>query len=125
MRVAGLHAKPVLVVEDNNDVREMIRVLLELEGYTVVTAADGTDAIATLRRGLNPCVIILDLTMPGKDGYQVRQEQLQDSALAAIPVIVCSGDIEVAAKAKALGAVGYYHKPIEVDGFLGIVARYC
>ena len=126
--VVGMRAaahKPVLVVEDNTDTREVIKVLLSLEGYAVVTAADGAEAMAKLRGGLDPCLIILDLMMPVKDGYQFRREQMADPTLQRIPVIVCSGDGNVAYKAESLQATAYYHKPIEPDELIAMVARHC
>jgi two-component system response regulator MprA len=117
--------KPILVVEDNDDLRQAMRVLLQLEGYTVFTATDGQEALAALRSGLDPCLLILDLTMPSMNGYDFRQEQLQDERLARIPTIVCSGDGQVADKAHALGAAGFYKKPIEIEEFLQLVSAHC
>jgi len=121
----GDQHKPILVVEDNDDVRQALRVLLQLEGYTVFTANDGEEALATLRGGLDPCLVILDLAMPSMDGYDFRARQLQDERLARIPTIVCSGDGRVADKAHALGVVGFYKKPIEIDEFLQLVSAHC
>ena len=121
----GDQHKPILVIEDNDDVRQGLRVLLQLEGYTVFTASDGEEALATLRGGLDPCLLILDLTMPSMNGYDFRRQQLQDDRLARIPTIVCSGDGRIADKAHELGAVGFYKKPIEIDEFLHLVSAHC
>lgn len=117
--------KLVLVIEDNDDVREMLRLLLEMEGYTVATADAGDGAIGMLRSGLKPGVILLDLNMPGKNGDQFRREQLADTGLATIPVIVCSGDSEVASRSSAMGAVAYHRKPVAVDALLSTIAQHC
>jgi len=114
-----------LVVEDNGDIRTAMKVLLELEHYRVVTVANGDEALQLLRDGLQPGLILLDLAMPGKDGFQFRNEQLQDPELARIPVVVYSGACNVGEKAAALGAAAFFHKPIEIDTLLELVARHC
>ena len=125
MKSVTIRHRPLLLVEDNPDVREAIRTLLSLEGYMVVTANNGEHALTALRSGLQPCLIILDLAMPGTDGYQFRSEQMRDASIADIPVIICSGTRDVADAAETLGVAGYYHKPIEVEEFLDLVARHC
>lgn len=117
--------KPILVVEDNDDVRQALSVLLQLEGYSVQTATNGSEGLAKLREGPEPCLVILDLAMPSMDGYDFRRQQLQDERLAHIPTIVCSGDGRVADKATELGAVAFYKKPIEIDEFLQLVSAHC
>ena len=82
----------VLIVEDNPESADVLRRVLIFRGYSVATAVDGVDALALLRSGLRPAVIILDLWMPNMDGRQFRAEQLADPALARIPVIVYSVD---------------------------------
>lgn len=82
--------RPILVVDDEPVVRESMQGLLELDGYPVALASDGEDALRQLRMGLNPCLILLDVSMPGKDGFQFRAEQLADPRFAAIPTIVWS-----------------------------------
>src|SRR5512140_1028000 len=72
----------ILLVEDDPDGRACMSALLELEGYTVVTAVDGAEALERLRNGLQPGLIVLDLMMPGMDGFQFRREQLQDPRLS-------------------------------------------
>ena len=118
-------AKAILLVEDNEQVCIAMKTLLELERYEVTTAGDGERGLEALRRGLRPGLILLDLHVPVKDGFQFRAEQLQDPDLAVIPVVVYSGAPDVAEKANALGAVASLHKPIEIDSLLEVVARYC
>jgi two-component system response regulator MprA len=116
---------PVLLVEDHADLREAMTGLLEAFGYRVVTAADGEDALDQLRGGTAPCLIVLDLEMPRKDGWAFRAEQVHDPRLAAIPTIVSSANRDVRQKAAALGIVGYFEKRGGFDGFLDLVARHC
>ena len=69
------HAPPcVLIVEDNADARAAFEALLEQKGFGVVTAGDGEEALEVLRAGLKPRLILLDLMMPRKDGWQFRRE---------------------------------------------------
>src|SRR6266404_2870121 len=84
---------PILVVEDNADVRDAWEALLEGEGYRVVSAASGREALRWLRSSeVMPTLILLDLIMPGMNGWDFRAEQSQDETLASIPVIVVSAD---------------------------------
>ena len=115
----------ILLVEDDAPQREALVLLLESEGYHVVEAGHGREALAHLRTEETISLILLDLMMPVMDGWQFRAEQVRDPGLAAIPVIVISGAGSVAAKALAQGAAGYLRKPIDVDRLLDIVARHC
>src|SRR5580658_4426226 len=83
----ALHSVAVLIVDDDRDIRETIREVLEVEGYTVETAENGAAALAKLRH-VRPRLILLDLTMPVMDGASFREMQLSDESLAAIPTIV-------------------------------------
>ena len=80
----------ILVVEDNDDVREMMTVTLELEGHEVYTAANGRQALAQLENGLRPCVILLDLMMPVMNGWEFRSALQRDERFKDIPVVVVS-----------------------------------
>jgi CheY-like chemotaxis protein len=125
MAVGGARHKPILLVEDNADIRTAIKVLLELEGYRVVTAGNGEEALQVLREGLAAGLILLDLAMPIKDGFEFRNEQVSAPALAHIPVVVYSGASNVEDKAASLGVIGYFHKPVEIDQLLELVHRHC
>jgi len=115
---------PVLVVDDDADAREAMKSVLELHGYTVVTAADGSEAIERLRHGLTPCLILLDLMMPGMDGFEFVNEKRQDPRISAIPVVIYSGHNDAKSNAVRLGAEGYFQKPVEVQSLLNLVERY-
>src|SRR2546427_6368423 len=97
-------AAPVLVIEDNTEVRQALVALLEAEGYGVVEAGDGVSALRLLRAGeVRPCLIVLDLMMPRMSGWDFRMEQNSDRRLAAIPVVVVPAD-PLAAQAERMGA---------------------
>jgi CheY-like chemotaxis protein len=102
-----------------------MRSLLESEGYVVHTAADGAEALKRLRSGLEPGLIVLDLMMPGMDGFQFRKEQLQDPKLSAIPVVIYSGHHDAKANVALLEPTAYVQKPIDFDSFLDLVSAHC
>jgi CheY-like chemotaxis protein len=114
----------VVVVEDDLDIREVMRMVLETSGYSVLEASEGAEALSVVR-GRRPCVILLDLMMPGMDGFQFREAQLRDPAIAAIPVIIVSGGGGIPEKAAKLCAAGYLVKPTDVHRMLVLVAEHC
>ena len=113
--------KGVLLVEDDNVIRESLREVLVEEGYTVATAQHGKEALLRLTE-LRPCVILLDLMMPVMDGWQVLEHLQQDSALASIPVVVVSASRE---PRPLSGAVCIMRKPINLPALLEQVERHC
>ena len=113
----------ILVVEDNDDVREMMAVTLELEGHRVSTAANGQEALEQLRTGEKPSVILLDLMMPVMNGWEFRLELERDPALADLPVVVISaatGELVRNTRADA-----FIPKPIDMDQLLDVVGDLC
>lgn len=113
----------VLVIDDDADIREAFKLLLEASGHQLATAADGAEALALLRDGIHPRLILLDLMMPGMNGFEFRAEQLRDPVLAAIPVVIISGDGRIAEKARPLG-LPWLLKPIDLDELLETMSRY-
>ena len=110
----------ILVVEDNDDVREMMTVTLELEGHEVYTAANGRQALAQLENGVRPCLILLDLMMPVMTGWEFRSALQRDQRFKGIPVVVISavgGDL--------VNQAGFIPKPINMDTLLDVVCDYC
>jgi CheY-like chemotaxis protein len=120
---SGQHS--ILVVEDNIDTREALATLLALQGFDVVDASNGAEALAYLRAGYAPCVIVLDVMMPGCDGYEFRDQQVRVPAFAAIPVVMLSGAGRLEERAAELGIRDYLAKPIQADRLLEMIARYC
>ena len=113
----------VLIVEDDNDTREMLGRFLELEGYKVETAENGKRALERLGSGVGACVILLDLMMPVMDGWQFRQAQIRDASLADIPVIVVSAAGRE--RLEKIQADAYLSKPVDLDELLGCVTQFC
>jgi len=115
----------VLIVDDDHAIVESLQDFLEDEGFAVVTAPDGQDALDRLRRGLRPCVILLDLMMPRLNGWEFRHEQLQDADLKDIPIVVVSAvPLDPAAKAQ-LGEVEFVPKPPSLERLLAAVRLHC
>jgi CheY-like chemotaxis protein len=103
----------------------MLALLLETEGYAVQSAANGREALAHLRGRARPDLILLDLMMPVMSGWEFREAQKADPALADIPVVIVSAASEVGQKAVALQAAGYLQKPVDADHLLVLVRRLC
>jgi CheY-like chemotaxis protein len=112
-----------LVVEDNDPLRDALSLFLVGEGHTVVVADNCKEALAFLRRASPPDFILLDLNTPQMDGYEFRKQQLQDPALASIPVVVLSAG-SVAEQSDLLGDVGYLQKPVDADLLLSAIHRF-
>jgi CheY-like chemotaxis protein len=115
----------VLVVEDDEGIRDALAVVLEDAGYGVWLAANGAIAIGELRAASDlPFLILLDLMMPVMDGAQFLQEMRQDPRLSALPVVVVTADGNALAKAAALNAHGGLRKPVQLAELLSTVSRY-
>ena len=116
---------PVLVIEDNTEVRQALVALLEAEGYHVAEAVDGVSALRLLRTAaVQPCLIVLDLMMPRMSGWDFRMEQSSDLRLAGIPVVVVSAD-PLASQAERMGAAAVLSKPADPEQFLELIGRHC
>ena len=109
------HRCCVLVVDDDADVRDLLRVALRTEGYDVSGVANGRDALNHLRSHADTCIILLDLILPVMDAEHFRTAQLQDRSLAWIPVVVMSGAPDSERCARELGARRLVRKPLDLD----------
>jgi len=108
-------SQKILVVEDNQDNRELVVKVLKINGYHVIEAVDGEEALEKTKTE-NPDLILMDLFIPKIDGYEVTKRLKSDRDLRSIPVIALTahamkGDMEVAL---AAGCDGYIPKPIDV-----------
>ena len=83
--------RTVLIVDDDIGIRELLTRSLSFEGFNVLEAANGLDALAQLRKGRRPSVIVLDLRMPVMDGWAFRIAQRADPRISQIPVVILSG----------------------------------
>jgi CheY-like chemotaxis protein len=115
------HHAPIFVVDDDLDLRETIGELLHDEGYETLLFQDGRGALALLRAGVRPSLILLDLMMPEMSGWQFREEQLRDEALRAIPVVVMTASRSF--DRALLAASEVLLKPVGIGDILGAVER--
>ena len=120
----------VLIVEDDPDIREMLKQLLASAGYHTVAAADGLEGLHLLRAVRHrapeaPCLVLLDLKMPRLGGNEFRRAQLGDPTVANVPIAVMSGAVDLEQRAASMGAVATLSKPIDVDVLIEVVKRYC
>jgi DNA-binding response OmpR family regulator len=114
----------ILVVDDQPDIRLMCRVNLHLEGYEVLEAADGDAGLQLVRSG-QPDLILLDVMMPGVDGWQVLETLKQDPKTAAIPVILLTARVqrEDEIRGWTSGAADYLPKPFNPSTLTEVVRR--
>ncbi|HEY65944.1 MAG TPA: response regulator [Caldilineae bacterium] len=115
-------AKTILVVDDEPDVQQLLNLILTRAGYQVSTANDGIEALSEVGR-TPPDLILLDIMMPGMDGYEVLQRLRSDPATAHIPVIILSakGDVQDRVKGLRLGADDYIPKPADPNELIARV----
>lgn len=126
MSTAPACTTPILVVDDDEDVLKMTSFVLNQLGYPVATASDPARGIADLRaKRYSPCLIFLDLMMPAMDGATFRKSLLEIPSAAHVPVVILSGDNELAAKAAEMGVAGFEQKPISVARLAALAAKYC
>jgi CheY-like chemotaxis protein len=111
----------VLVVDDDDNLRETICDMLESEGYKALAAGNGLEALTILRQNEAPCLILLDLMMPVMNGWEFLEEQVKDPLLAAIPVVVLSASHDSAGPA----VVWKITKPVDFKTLAQVVGKYC
>lgn len=117
--------RTVLIVNDEPDMTDALRYLLEQGGFAVELAADGLEAISKLHDGLRPCLILLDVRMPIMDGFEFRRQQLSDPDLAGIPVIVLSAALDDRGDApQRLRASAYLEGVFDLDSLLELVRQH-
>src|SRR5204862_7540616 len=110
----------VLIVEDDEPVRNLIATILDSLGFNPIAAEDGLEALHLLRTVRRrspetPCLVLLDLAMPRLGGQEFRRAQLGDPTVASVPVAVMSGAIDLERRAQDLGAVASVAKPIDFE----------
>ena len=111
----------VLVVEDDDDLREVVTQTLERNGFRVVGARDGQDALDRLECERGPCLILLDLMMPRMSGWEFRRRQLADPRFAELPVVVMTATATL--DEAAIHADDILRKPLSFASLLTAVKR--
>ena len=115
----------ILLVEDDDDIRDSLAEILSQEGYSVLSARNGREALELLARVPTPRLILLDLRMPIMDGVQFRQEQLRDGTLCDVPVVILTAALDDHTSDGVLAGCGRLRKPIDLDALLATVAAAC
>ena len=117
--------KTVLIIEDNEQNLYLVTFILEKNGYATVQARSGPEGIALANETL-PVLILLDIQLPGMNGYDVARALRRNPALAAVPIVAVTSYAMVGDKERALeaGCTGYIEKPIDPETFMADVARH-
>jgi len=115
----------ILVVEDNADNLDLVRFLLEEEGYTVVGASDGRSGL-DIARVTQPILILLDLAIPEIDGWSLANMLKAGATTASIPIIALTAYTLPCDRKKALdaGCDGYITKPLDIPNFVSMIEAY-
>ncbi len=113
----------ILIVEDDQYIRDSLVELLEDEKYRVTTASNGQEGLDRLTQGLRPDLILLDLMMPVKDGFQFRIEQRDMPDAAQIPTVIFSADTAVNQQHDEFKGATLLKKPVDLDALLAVVEK--
>ena len=117
---------PILIVDDDLAIRDVLTELLEDEGYRAVAVSDGMKALDYLWQCQErPCLILLDLMMSILNGWEFRDRQMKDPAIATIPVTIISAAVDDQQGVALLGVDHYLSKPLDLTALLATVQRYC
>jgi CheY-like chemotaxis protein len=114
----------VMIVDDNDDIRDAIGMVLALEGWDVAGAESASEGLRRLRGGFDACVVLLDLHMPGTDGWGFLDRMRMDPSLDDVAVVIVSGDADKREEAVKAG-YEFLLKPIRPDVLLSAIARHC
>src|SRR2546423_153494 len=118
------HQEIVLIVEDDVETAKALAEFLSLEGFDSIIVENGQEAMAMLRTGRRPCLILLDIMMPGMDGWELRDAVLSDPGLSTIPIVVVTADTAAVGKAATL-SLPIIRKPVDAGRLLAEVRRFC
>jgi CheY-like chemotaxis protein len=116
---------PILVVEDDTDLRDSVCEVLQVEGFRTACAANGREALDWLQKNSPPCAILLDLMMPVMSGSELQAELAKHPQLSPIPVIVLSALDESRQRGHVGSAKAYLKKPIDRDALVSTLNRFC
>lgn len=122
------HKDPILIVEDNDDVRELLQLFVESKGYQAITASDGSEALEVLTH-IQPALIVMDLNMPVTDGITAARSLREQEALRQIPIVFMTAHgtlgIELYQNLSMLegGQIEYLPKPVDLQLFEDLIHR--
>jgi CheY-like chemotaxis protein len=116
--------KRILITEDDEDILESMRYVLENEGYQVEGAANGQKALDSLRTAPElPSLILLDMVMPVMDGYQFLVEQGKDERLSQVPVLLMTANDLTPAVRQKFSVEGFLRKPLQLKNLIDSVGQ--
>jgi CheY-like chemotaxis protein len=115
--------KPILVVDDEFDISEVICTILQSDGYEVAVCANGKEALAYLKGHPPPCLVILDVMMPFINGYEVLRFMRGTEGLKKVPVILMSA-VTPAMKQEEYGWNDFLRKPFTLESLEALVAKH-
>jgi CheY-like chemotaxis protein len=110
--------RPLLLVDDNEDIRDVFKVWLDLEGFPLVTHANGKDGLKYLEAGHQPCAVLVDYTMPDMMGVEFVKEVRSRGLIEDVPVYIFSAHTQIQ---HVDGAAGWIRKPVDLDEVLKIL----
>ncbi len=113
----------LMVVDDDRDIREALSEVLQVEGYEVIEAANGREALERAH-AMRPSLILLDLFMPVMDGLEFRRVQMSDPELLGIPVVILSAASGLAQRVAGLRVDALLEKPMRIEALLDVVSRF-
>jgi two-component system cell cycle response regulator DivK len=115
----------ILVVEDTPDTRELVRLLLEFEGFRVLEAENGLEAVEVALRE-RPDAILMDMSLPLMDGCQATRRIRERPELANVPIIACTAHNRWEWRGKAIvaGCTDFMTKPLDTRGLISMLSRY-
>jgi twitching motility two-component system response regulator PilH len=115
----GMRIKKVLVVDDSPTDRYVLTSILEKNGFSVATAGSGDEALQKIRED-KPELVLLDVVMPGQNGYQITRQIVRDPSMRDLPIMMCSVKAQETDRIWALcqGACDYIVKPVDPDELL-------
>lgn len=118
--------KTILIVDDDQGIREALKELLEIEGFRVETAPSGADGLHLLRSlSPRPCLVLLDLMMPGMTGLEFRARQQEEGLAPEVPVVLMSADGQIQKRGEQAQVIEYLRKPMDINEVLALVKRHC
>jgi CheY-like chemotaxis protein len=115
---------PVMIVDDDDDFRHLIAVLVNTKGFETIEAIDGIDALELLEAGVEPSLILLDLRMPRMNGTEFLAALRRGTHTPEVPVVVITGDAGAIQEALAAGATDCQRKPIEAKALIESVRKH-
>jgi len=118
------NTRPVLIVDDDPDTREVLEELLLAEGFYIATATNGFEAIQKALSSPKPCVILLDDRMPLMSGMEFLDRRARDRRLQEIPVVLATGDPQTLREFSEHGGTAF-KKPFDLDALFGVVREHC